>query len=353
MIGPTKLCPQGIGLILFDLDDTVVIDGTKVTPRVRDTINLARERGCMACVASGRTAYMVPASMSGADAVDYLVCANGASVHDSFGGVLLERLMTREQVLAAMDALEPLGAGWNAFIGSQSLFEWRSFSYMLTGRRVPLLKEIEERQQRPQASLHSGLGVSPLVLGRTIRRMAMFGRRMLSSSENMQQVKSIRPYVEAAEEGIAKVGCSLSNAKNCERAIAVLDHLGGFEVARMSKTELEITAQGVTKGTGASWLLDYLGIDPACAVAFGDSENDAPLAGACGTFVAMANGDSRIKELADDVCESVYDDGVARWLERAMAEADELANAQAQGEAAPDLAHESAEATQAEEASHV
>ena len=30
VIGPTKLCPEGIGLVLLDLDDTVVADGTKI-----------------------------------------------------------------------------------------------------------------------------------------------------------------------------------------------------------------------------------------------------------------------------------------------------------------------------------
>jgi hydroxymethylpyrimidine pyrophosphatase-like HAD family hydrolase len=68
--------------------------------------------------------------------------------------------------------------------------------------------------------------------------------------------------------------------------------------------------------------MDYLKIDPACAVAFGDSKNDETLREACGVFVAMDNSQEYIKGLADDVCESVYDDGVARWLERAMAEAD-------------------------------
>ena len=61
MIGPTKLCPEGIGLVLLDLDDTVVADGTKVSLRVVDAINLARERGCMVAVASGRSLMLFSA----------------------------------------------------------------------------------------------------------------------------------------------------------------------------------------------------------------------------------------------------------------------------------------------------
>lgn len=314
MIGPTALCPNGIALAFFDLDDTILTDGTKLSPRVLDAIALSRERGCMACVSSGRAIHMVPELLTKPEAMDYLVCANGAFVHDTFGDTLYERLMTREQVLAAMDALVPLNAAWNAFVEGHSYFEWRSLSYMVTGRREPLTNKTLRK------SLHTGGS------WRQLRRAARFARRLVTNRDNMDQVWRVRPIVEAAEGGIAKVGCSLPTPEACERAMATLDHLGAYEVARMSGTELEITAKGTTKATAALWLMDYLGVDPSCAVAFGDSENDAPLAEVCGTFVAMSNGDGRIKEIADDVCESVYDDGVARWIERALAEADGVRN---------------------------
>ncbi|MBP3894626.1 MAG: HAD family phosphatase [Atopobiaceae bacterium] len=316
MIGPTKLCPKGIALIFVDLDDTVLVDGTKIMPRVVDALNLARERGCMACVASGRALHMVPQMVREPRTMDYLICSNGARVHDTIGGVLYESLMTPQQVLEAMDQLDPLEPGWNAFVGDQSYFEWRGLSYLVTGHRERLT------QSDPRKALHTGAGLLLRDAARNVRKVARFGKRVLFKRDNMMQVKRVRPYIEATDEGIAKVGCSLPSPEACERAMDILDYLGDFEVARMSPFELEITAKGTTKGVAARWLMDYLDIDPECSVAFGDSENDATLADACGTFVAMENGDDRIKQLADDVCESVYDDGVARWLERAMAEAD-------------------------------
>ena len=324
MIGPTKLCPQGIGLILLDLDGTILVDGTQVRPRVLDAINLARQHGCMVAVASGRAHHMVPEMLRTPEAMDYLVCANGARVYDTISGIIYERLMTREQVLAAMDALEPLGPGWNAFVGNHSYFEWRGLSYMVTGR-IPLANG-EKGKGSTQRSLHSAWILNFKGMGRKVRRVARFGRRLIFNREGMSQVHRLRPHIESCTEGIAKMGCSLPTPAACERAIATLQHMGDYEVARMSLTELEITAKGVTKGTSAQWLMDYLKIDPACAVAIGDSENDAPLAEVCGTFVAMADGDGRIKAVANDICETAYDDGVARWLERAMAEADGARN---------------------------
>ena len=316
MIGPTKLCPKGIGLVLVDLDNTAMVDGSKISARVIDALSLARERGCMVCVASGRALHMIPEIVRVPQTMDYLICSNGASVHDTIGGVLYENLMTPQMVLEAMDLIDPLNPGWNAFIGDHSYFEWRGLSYMVTGHRVALT------QSDRRKALHTGSGILLRDWARRVRRMARFGKRIMFKRDNMSQVKRVRPYIESSEGGISKVGCTLPSVSACERAMEILEYLGNFEVARTTPHELEITAKGTTKGVAARWLMEYLKIDPECSVAFGDSENDATLVEACGTFVAMENGDSRIKEIADDVCESVYDDGVARWLERAMAEAD-------------------------------
>ena len=358
MIGPTRLCPQGIGLILVDLDDTVLIDGTKMTERVIDTIALARERGVMTCVSSGRALHMVPKRLRGPETMDYLICANGAVVYDTIDGMLRERLIPRERALAVMDAVEPLGAGWNAFVDGKSYFEWRSLSYLVTGRRQPLggagrlsgegmrhaIRTGGGRSYRGTGprqplggsdrlsgsdmrhALHTGAALHTKATMLRLRRAARFAKRIVQHDDSMRQVFDIRPYIEAAEGDLLKMGCTLSSPKACERAIDILEHMGDFEIARMSTTELEITAKGATKGNAATWLMERLGIEPACAVAFGDSENDATLAEVCGTFVAMGNADRRVRELADDVCETVYDDGVARWLERAMAEADGASN---------------------------
>ena len=314
MIGPTKLCPEGIEIMFFDLDDTILTDGVNVSPRVLDAITLARERGCMACVSSGRSPHMVPQILREPQAMDYLVCANGSVVCDNIGGTMRELLIPREHALAAMDALEPLGPGWNAFIGDQSYFEWRSVSYMMVGRGSTM----DAGQVRK--SLHTGR------LYRNVHRGLRFTKRLFTKREGFSQVRRVRPFLEASDLDVTKLGCSLQSLDACDRAIAILEHMGGFEVARMRATELEITAAGATKGKAAGWLMEHLGIDPARAVAFGDSENDATLASACGTFVVMDNGDKAVKQLADDVCESVYDDGVARWIERALAEADGVRN---------------------------
>ncbi|MCI8892614.1 MAG: HAD hydrolase family protein, partial [Eubacterium sp.] len=55
---------------------------------------------------------------------------------------------------------------------------------------------------------------------------------------------------------------------------------------------------------------EYYGADMADTVAFGDSMNDQQMLEYAGVAVAMANSCQELKDCADVVCESVYEDGV-------------------------------------------
>lgn len=77
----------------------------------------------------------------------------------------------------------------------------------------------------------------------------------------------------------------------------------------------EFTAKGVDKGYGVKHALECLGRGLEGTFAFGDSENDLPMAGAVETFVAMGNALPSVKDRAAYVTDSVEDDGVVSALE--------------------------------------
>lgn len=77
----------------------------------------------------------------------------------------------------------------------------------------------------------------------------------------------------------------------------------------------EYTVRGVDKGYGVRHALECLGRGIEGTVAFGDSENDLPMAGAVETFAAMGNAMPAVKERAAYVTDSVQDDGVVTALE--------------------------------------
>jgi Cof subfamily protein (haloacid dehalogenase superfamily) len=78
---------------------------------------------------------------------------------------------------------------------------------------------------------------------------------------------------------------------------------------------LEFASPDVTKAAGLDFLAEHLGFARERTVAFGDGENDIELVDWAGYGVAVANAHERVKELADLVCPSVDEEGVAQVLE--------------------------------------
>lgn len=60
---------------------------------------------------------------------------------------------------------------------------------------------------------------------------------------------------------------------------------------------------------------DALGISPTEVICFGDDNNDISMIQGCGVGVAVNNANTAVKEVADMVCLSNEDDGVAKWIQ--------------------------------------
>jgi Cof subfamily protein (haloacid dehalogenase superfamily) len=78
---------------------------------------------------------------------------------------------------------------------------------------------------------------------------------------------------------------------------------------------LEFAAPDVTKAAGLEFVAEHLGFAREGTVAFGDGENDIEMVDWAGYGVAVANAHERVRELADLVCPSVDEEGVAQVLE--------------------------------------
>lgn len=79
---------------------------------------------------------------------------------------------------------------------------------------------------------------------------------------------------------------------------------------------LEISAVGVSKASGLATVAASLGVTAQDVVAFGDMPNDVPMLAWAGHAVAVANAHPEVLAIADEVCASNDDDGVAQVLER-------------------------------------
>ena len=72
----------------------------------------------------------------------------------------------------------------------------------------------------------------------------------------------------------------------------------------------EITMPGVDKGDALRWLCTQLGADISDTYGFGDSLNDLAMLEACGTGIAMGDGEAELKGKADYITTGLHEDGI-------------------------------------------
>lgn len=282
-------------LIAFDLDGTVFAQPQTqvVNPRVVSAFKTAHDQGVQVAVASGRPTGMLGPSLTDAPWVDWHITVNGASVtRASDGKVVSARMMPLEQVRQIVACVRSIGqgageGGWSLFAPGHSCFE--------SSLNSSFSKRFSVEEGRESFS---------------------FVESTMAQGGKIEEMDHIDTVLDLLETDVFKVGCMFDTVELTEEAKRVLnERFEGLEMACVGPTELEITKAGVNKGSALHILCESLGIDETRAVAFGDSGNDATFAQSSCTFVAMGNATPEIKQIADDVCPSVREDGVAVWLE--------------------------------------
>jgi len=79
---------------------------------------------------------------------------------------------------------------------------------------------------------------------------------------------------------------------------------------------LDLAPEGVSKASALADVADRLGVAQADVLAIGDGRNDVEMLRWAGRGVAMGQAPLEVQEAADDVTETVHNDGVAHELSR-------------------------------------
>jgi HAD superfamily hydrolase (TIGR01484 family) len=79
---------------------------------------------------------------------------------------------------------------------------------------------------------------------------------------------------------------------------------------------LDLAPVGVSKASGLDYVARQLGVDAADVLAVGDGRNDLEMFEWAGRSVAMGQAIQLVIDAADDVTDSVYEDGLAVELDR-------------------------------------
>jgi Cof subfamily protein (haloacid dehalogenase superfamily) len=109
------------------------------------------------------------------------------------------------------------------------------------------------------------------------------------------------------------MGCSTADADAMLQQLRQLPNIVAADVVSWinAGVDIHITHKAATKEYAARELLTLLGLESEEVIAVGDGNNDIPLFKTAGRKIAMGNSTTELKEIADEICGSLADDGLA------------------------------------------
>lgn len=270
-----------IRLIAMDLDGTALqADRKTFSPRLNAALNAAHQRGVAVVPITGRQFFVLPPAVHPRlEWAGLAVLSNGGEVRRLADGMLLSgHYLERDALLPLIEAAERLGLPIE----------------LSAGGGLYLTRESWDSQRRTGGPLRFHLE----------EVLARFGheaddlRSFLSNSPGVE--KANLPYVPDRVRA------------ETERALESLPVSWFWSAPR----GVEIGSPDASKAGGLLEVCRLLGIDPAQAMALGDSGNDIPMLRAAGWGVAMGGASAHVRDAADAVSAPYDQDGAALAIEQ-------------------------------------
>lgn len=293
-----------IRLVALDLDGTLLDSQSQISPRTRQAIADAVAHGVVVLPATGRPLSNLPPVVAQLPGIRYAITTNGAAVWDM--------------------GTDPLGAVYSRYCNAAEHTTSEPTALIRCPMPVELAREVFALYMEYPGAL------SIFSDGRTYRdlmSMERFGKRFArrtGSTEARQPndgrftvVRDLTEWMSRHAHEVEKFCMFFDSAEIAQAALPRFRALPGVEAVQGSPDNVEVTAQGVDKGTALLALADMLGIPREATAAIGDSENDRAMLARAGVAAVMANALPEIRALGDIVSTRDNDhDGVAELFER-------------------------------------
>ena len=266
--------PKALRLLALDMDDTLLRSDLSISYKTRNAIKRTEPLGVTVALASGR----IPSAMERFSRLlglhkrpAYLVSNNGALIQESnTGNIIYEARIESRLALTVCDLADaegfPVQMYDNDVMYVSRRNEYSGYDQKVTGLRQVVVENFRAMVEETCYKLIIPGDPMLLVPLESLMRTYLGNDITLFTS---------RPYF------------------------------------------LEILPRATDKGVALSKIAEIMGISADEAIAIGDSMNDEAMIRWAGIGVAMANGDERIKNIADLVTDHTNDDdGVAEVIDR-------------------------------------
>ncbi|OLQ85188.1 HAD family hydrolase [Vibrio ponticus] len=260
-------------LVALDMDGTLLNSQKAITPRTKQAIQAARDKGVVVVLASGRPLEGMLTSLSELEMhsdQDYVLSYNASLVQR-----VASKEVIRKQILTGLDAknIASLARDLGTFV--------HAFS-----PERGLITEADNPYTKHESDIN---GVPSTVMDFT----------ELSDDEEIIKVMMV------AEASILTGAIEQLPAELYQQ----------YTVVQSAPFFLEIMNANSNKGTGVAMLAEHLGFDASEVICMGDAGNDHHMIKYAGLGVAMGNATDDIKALANHITLSNDEDGVAVVIE--------------------------------------
>lgn len=242
-------------------------------PRTRAAIAAARAAGNQAIIVTGRMFQSVRPYAFEAGITEPIVCYQGAVVADPTTGEFLRHVpMPFEEAVEVIHAVSELGYTVLCYVDD----------------------ELFVARETPESDAYAGF-----------QRLTV------------HTVGDLAAWLPKEPTKLVTVG---DPAELDRLEAAMKAHFGNrLFISKSLPDFLEFASPNVTKAAGLAFVAERLGFSREHTVAFGDGENDVELLEWAGYAVAVANAHERVLAVADFVCPSVDEEGVAQVMEAYLA----------------------------------
>ncbi len=245
-----------IKIAFFDIDGTLIdMERKEISEKMLETLKDLQKNGIKICIATGRAPMVIP-KFEGVE-FDAFLAYNGSYCYDKDG-------MIMDHSIPADD--------------------------------VQLLIKNAAKMHRPLA-LSTKDKIETNGRDKDLVDYFAIGKQVVAVSDDFESFSKEKVYQ-------IMIGC-------CKEEYAqVLDGVKGAEITAWWDRAVDIIPAGGSKGVAVEKVLEHYHIDRSEAVAFGDGNNDLEMLKAVGHGIAMGNGSDELKEIAEEVCGHVADDGI-------------------------------------------
>jgi Cof subfamily protein (haloacid dehalogenase superfamily) len=257
-------------LIAADLDGTLRPERQSFTPRVRQAVRQAQERGVHVVMATGRMYRTAQPFALDLGLQDPIICDHGATIRDPSTGETLMQLRMP----------------------------------------VDLARQVIENAA-PDLTLVACVDEEFYISRLTEHAVAFVGSY---AGDHLHQVGDLSRFLDRGPQKLVFV----NEPEVSSRLLVDLTARFGalLQVVQSFPRYVELTHREVSKGKAVEWLASGWGIPREEVIAIGDQGNDCSMIEWAGLGVAMGNAIDGVKAIANYVAPSAEEDGVADVIDR-------------------------------------